>query len=153
MVRFGGVPNKHPGMKMQHNGSFPAEEHSASANGSNGTTQADGFESKPNKVQLPLPRDLASDAVLDTVLTAWSILIQRYQRDVFHQFTWGINDASNGRKQCVSTSDLGLLEHNTAGSLRTKISHVKSRDIPFGQHSIFLNDGTEEEVTGPTASQ
>jgi hypothetical protein len=150
VVRFGGVSEKHVEMKVQSNGASNAKEHSSHTNGNNGSTQTNGNASKVNEVQITLPGNLASDAVLDTVLTAWSILIQRYQREVFHQFTWGIKTAGNNRTQCVPTYDLGLLDHKSAASLTSKIRDVRSKDITTEQDMIFLNDGTKEEVKAPT---
>jgi hypothetical protein len=86
------------------------------------------------------------DAVLDIVLTAWTILIQRYQRDVFHRFSWGIKGAGSDKRQCVETGDLDLLNHSNAASLAAKIQEVRLKHVSLNGTTIFLNDGTKEEV-------
>jgi hypothetical protein len=149
VVRFGGVSEKHVEMKVQSNGASNTKEHSSHANGSNGSTQTNGNASKVNEVQVTLPENLASDAVLDTVLAAWSILIQRYLGEVFHQFTWSAKVAGNKQTQCVPTYDLGLLDHKSAASLTSRIRGVRSKDITTEYDTILLNDGTKEEVRDP----
>jgi hypothetical protein len=115
------------------------------------TVKEEDSWTKPNEARIPCPQNLSSEEVLDTILTAWAILIQRYQRDVFHQFTWGTGAAEDKRDdQCIQTTDLDLSNQVGADSLKTKLSSVRSSSITFQQgSSIFLNDGTNAEVSIP----
>lgn len=143
VVRFGGVSKEPVEVKVQSNGIVKTEEHEPTL----GTTlQEEAPISKANEVSIALPQDLAGDALLDTILTGWSILIQRYQRDLYHQFTWGLRDAQISDLQCIPTTDLDLLNQNTAGALKSKIGNVRSKDFNIDQATIVLNDGTQEEV-------
>lgn len=100
-----------------------------------------------NEVHIPLPQNHALDEVLDTVLAAWAILIYRYQRDTFHQFTWGLKNAGEHDVQCISATGLDIPNQSVIESLRQQISAIRSRSIVVDQKStIFLNDGTEVEV-------
>lgn len=102
-----------------------------------------------NEARISCPKNLASDEVLDTVLTAWTILIQRYQRDVFHQLTWGA-EAAGDRKdnsQCIPTTELDLSNQLRAGDLKAKLNKVRLSNISLHPGStVFLNDGTSAEV-------
>jgi hypothetical protein len=103
--------------------------------------------SKSNEVRIPLPRNWTSDEVLDTILTAWTILIERYQRDLFHQFTWGLRDAGKDCTQCIPTTELDLSNQNVAKSLISKIGGLRSKDYTINEGSkLSLNDGTSAEV-------
>ncbi|KAF1845025.1 nonribosomal peptide synthetase 6 [Cucurbitaria berberidis CBS 394.84] len=141
-VRFGGVPEEPVEVKVQSNGTVTTQENGTSTNGTNHTN---GAVSQTNEVHISHPEDLAADAVLDTVLTAWTILIQRYQRDLFHQFTWALKDAGADKTQCIPTPDLDLLNQKVAGGLKAKLSDVRLKDINLEKATISLNDGTKEE--------
>jgi hypothetical protein len=84
--------------------------------------------------------------VLDIVLAGWTILVQRYQRDAFHQFTWGIKGAGSDNLQCIASEELNLLNHSNVDSLITKISELRLKNVSLDQATVFLNDGTKEEV-------
>jgi hypothetical protein len=100
-----------------------------------------------NEAHIPFPQNHALSEVLDTVLAAWTILIYRYQRDTFHQFTWGLKDAAEHDMQCILATGLDILNQSLTESLRQQIGTVRSRSIAVDQEStIFLNDGTEVEV-------
>jgi hypothetical protein len=102
---------------------------------------------KENEVQISLPRDQSWDEVLDTILTAWTILVERYQRDLFHQFTWGVRDAGRDSAASIPTAQLDLPNQSTAKSLIAQISNARTRDHTLNAGSnIFLNDGTSAEV-------
>jgi hypothetical protein len=146
IVRFSGVQDEHVKKKVQSNGVFNTQEQESHTNGHNGVAQPNGHVSKSNEVHIPLPGNLAPDEVLDTILAAWTILMRRYQRDVFHQFTWGRNDAGNDETQCISTSSLDLMSLLTAGRLKTRVSEVRSKNVASDQATLILNDGTKEEV-------
>ncbi|KAJ4371135.1 Non-ribosomal peptide synthetase [Neocucurbitaria cava] len=142
LVRFSGVSEEPVEVKVQSNGVVKTQENGTNTNG---TAHANQPVSQTNEVHISHPEDLAADAVLDTVLTAWTILVQRYQRDLFHQFTWGVKDAGADQIQCIPTPELGLLNHTTAGSLKGKVADVRSKVISVDKTVIFLNDGTKEE--------
>jgi hypothetical protein len=149
IVRFRGLPDEHVEKKVQSNGAPETQEHGSRANGSNEAAPRNGHVAKANEVHIPLPDNQAPDAVLNTVLSAWTILIQRYQREVFHQFTWGVKGAGNDSIQRILTSGLDLTNQTAARSLMKKIGDVRSKDIILDESTIFLNDGTIEEVHEP----
>jgi hypothetical protein len=145
-VRFGNVANMF-GEKQTYSNGISTPRHDGEDTSCSTTSKSQ--PSKSNEVRMTVPHDLASEEVLDTILTAWAILIQRYQRDTFHQFTWGINKGSgNERIQCIGTPELDLPNQKAAQSLQTKISSLRLRDIPVTEGSeIFLNDGTKLEAS------
>ncbi|KAK1917645.1 hypothetical protein P3342_000359 [Pyrenophora teres f. teres] len=78
-VRFNGIPDEHV-KTMQNNGEMHSLEH---ASNGDETARINEQAAKANEIRIQLPKDSSSDAVLDTVLAAWAILVERYQRDVF----------------------------------------------------------------------
>lgn len=147
VVRFGGVQEEYAEAKVQPNGTVQTQEHGSQSNGDNGAVSTNGQPTTVNEVHVSLPDGLSTDEVLDTVLTAWTLLIQRYQRDVFHQFTWGNKDAGTDWYQCIPSSDLNMQKQSTGGSLKSKISDLRSKDLLNEASDIFLNDGTKDEVS------
>jgi hypothetical protein len=142
--RFGGVSERTLKKELPTNGI--SEVHQNDDKIEAPTQQVEGT-SKSNEVSIPFPHHRTRDEVLDVVFTAWTILIQRYQRDVFHQFTWGVKDTGNDGSQCIQTTELDLLNQSTVGGVRQKIESVRSRSIAVDQDAqIFLNDGTKAEV-------
>ncbi|KAH7083049.1 nonribosomal peptide synthetase 6 [Paraphoma chrysanthemicola] len=144
-VRFGNVAHAPVEKKPYNNGISPSPN-----DGTDTSISAAGESqlSRSNEVVVKLPSGQTSYDVLETVLTAWTILIHRYQRDTFHQFTWGVKGAGDERLQCIATSDLDLANQKTAASLRAKIGSLKSADVSVQEQStIFLNDGTKQEWT------
>lgn len=146
IARFSGVPDDCAEVKVQSNGTVQVEENSVRPNSTNGAIRENGQAPSKNEIQIPIAKALDADALLDIVLTAWTVLIQRYQRDVFHQFTWGAKDGTTKQVQCIPTPDLDLKNQSTAASLKSKIIGLRLKDIPVEGSSIFLNDGTKEEV-------
>jgi hypothetical protein len=146
IVQFSGIQDEHIEKKVQRNDPFKNQEQDLHTNGHNGVAQSNGHVTKSNKVHIPLPGNLARDAVLDTILAAWAILMRRYQRAVFHQFTWGRKDAGIDETQCISTSSLDLMSLPTAASLKTRVSELRSKKMAIDQGTLIFNDGTKEEV-------
>lgn len=142
-VRFGGISEERVEKKVYSNGTLDTQENGTHTNGNAPTNSG---VSDLNEVDIHVPTNLPLDSVLDVVLTAWTVLIQRYQRDVFHHFTWGAKDSGKDKIQCISTGDLDLPSHQTAASLTKKLGNLRLRDISVEQGTIFLNDGTPEEV-------
>lgn len=142
-VQSGGVSKGLAEVKLQSNGTIDMDK-----NGSypKQDSQTNGHVTLTNDVLIPVPIDMTSDHTLDTLLTAWTILTQRYQRDLFHHFTWGIKDAGADAAQCIQAHNLGLLGRKAASNLRAKISDVRMKDAPADNITIFLNDGTKDEV-------
>jgi hypothetical protein len=102
---------------------------------------------KANEVRILVPRNRARDEVQNTVLTAWTILIQRYQRDAFHHLTWGPKDAPEDGIQCIAAVELDLSGQCTVSSLSQKLVSIRSTSIRMeSAPAIFLNDGTKNEV-------
>jgi len=143
-VRFGSVSENFTEKRMHSNDASKPQDEEPSTNGS---AHKNEHASNLNEVQLLVPKDQALSDVLDTVLTAWTILVHRYQRDLFHQFTWGVKDAGEGSVQCISTLELDLPKKRVASILRDKVGNLRSKSIPAEPAAtIFLNDGTKAEV-------
>lgn len=142
-LRYGGVAQEKNKVKVSSNGLLDVNE-----NGSyiNGNTQTNGRTEEPNQVELTSFKDQSPEVALDAILTAWTILMQRYQRDVFHQFSWGIKGAGSNNRQLIPASELKLESHSSAASLARTIRDVRLKDVSIDGSSIFLNDGTKEEV-------
>lgn len=141
-MRFSGVSDEHV-KSVQTNG----ESQSPEPTGDDSlVAHANGQASKANEIRILLPKDSSSDTVLDTVLAAWAILVERYQREVFSQFTWGIKDGGNDNTQCMVVLNLDWPNHMTAASLKTKIREQRRSNLSSDQGTIFLNDGSKEEV-------
>lgn len=145
IVRFAGVPEEHTEAKVQSNGVVIVPGNGTKATNDNEAIQK-STAATLNEVEIPIPEGLDANAVLDTILTAWVILVQRYQRDVFHQFTWGVENGGANQIQCIPTPDLDLQNQRAVGQLESKIRDVRSKDISV-EKSIFLNDGSKEEWT------
>jgi hypothetical protein len=91
----------------------------------------------------------SSEELLDTLLASWTLLLQRYQRDAFHKFTWGPADSSRDLVECIETECLELLKLETANELLTTVRNVVSKEV-LGLESplmLFFNDGTADEVS------
>ncbi|PSN73352.1 nonribosomal peptide synthetase 6 [Corynespora cassiicola Philippines] len=103
---------------------------------------------KKNEVEVSIPQGLGQEAVLENTLAGWILICQRYQRDTFHNFTWGVKDASE-KVQQVSTDQLDLPRLATAEDLLCKVRSTRSTDFAVEQDApaLFLNDGTKEEWT------
>lgn len=144
-VRFGSISEQSPKKKLRGNGVPKTQNEEVPPEGS---SEQSRLTSMPNEVHIHLPQSQALSEVLDTVLTAWTILVHRYQCDTFHNFTWGVKDAGENGTQCLPTADIDLSNHNTANSLRQKLGGLRSNSIPTDSSStIFLNDGSEAEVS------
>ncbi|KAL5116376.1 Non-ribosomal peptide synthetase [Pleosporales sp. CAS-2024a] len=115
----------------------------------NGSHDTNGHMTAKNEIQMPCPSVGQRHQLLDNLLLAWTILIQRYQRDTFHQFTWGIkSEAQNTVNQCISVAELDLSSLGGTQALRAKTSSVRRPDIALNQDStLLLNDGTTEDWT------
>jgi hypothetical protein len=146
-VHASGVGDEHVEKKVQRNGASKTRGQDSHTNGHNGATQTNAHVSEANEVQIPFPNNLALEGILDTILTAWSILMRRYQRDAFHQFTWGLKGTTGSDKtQCISASGLDMLSLTTAGSLKTSVSEARSKSLSIDRATFMVNDGTREEV-------
>jgi hypothetical protein len=142
-LRYGGVAQEKTEVKVNSNGTMDINANGAYTNGH---AQTNGESSEFNEVDITALEGQSLDAALDAILTAWTILIQRYQRDVFHQFSWGIKGAGSDGRQCIQTAELNLLNHSNATSLASKIRDVRLKNVSLDGATIFLNDGTKEEV-------
>jgi fusarinine C synthase len=143
-VRFGGVSEMPSNGKMNGNGISKQQQNGSTCNT---IKQENGRVPKSNETHVSVPENQTPDEVLDTVLTAWAILIQRYQRDTFHHFTWRTDDTAADSAQCISTAELGIATHQKAGGLSSKLSSMRDNKYAINQGStIILNDGTQAEV-------
>lgn len=136
---FSGAPDEHIAKKVQSNGA-------STKNGDHEALNTNSHSSKTNEARAKIPNNLTPDALLDTVLAAWAALMHRYQRDVFHQFSWGVVNANGRAIQTINTADLNLTSHKTAASLRSQISNVRSKEYDAHNATLFLNDGSTHEV-------
>jgi hypothetical protein len=142
-VHFGGRPEE------QFNDKVPSTNDLVQAQNGTYTSpniETNGHDVDTNKVQISFPQHQSLDAVLDTVLAGWVILAQRYQRDAFHSFTWGIKNAGSEKLQCIMAGELSLSNHSTVGDVIAKVKDLRLKDVSLDQATVFLNDGTKEEV-------
>ncbi|RYN51425.1 Nonribosomal peptide synthetase 4 [Alternaria tenuissima] len=137
---FSGAPDEHIAKKVQSNGA-------STKNGNHEALNTNSHSSKTNEARAKIPNNLTPDALLDTVLAAWAALMHRYQRDVFHQFSWGVVNANGRATQTINTAALNLTSHKTAASLRSQISNVRSKEYDAHNATLFLNDGSTHEWT------
>jgi hypothetical protein len=126
----------------QTNGTLLQHKSKNGANGSNGISSTHGTASLPNSVQIPI-----FDTILDSITAGWILLISRYQRDTFHNFTWGVKDALDSI-QTVATEGMSLGEVITVTDLLKVVRRVRAREIEAegGEMRVFFNDGTKDEV-------
>jgi hypothetical protein len=142
--RFGGMPELHSEKNIQSH-DFPKLEDDIVA--IDGSTTVNAHTIKPNEVSVPIPQDLGIPEVLDAVLVAWVLLLHRYERDAFHQFTWGIKETPKDQMQCISAVDLDLTNQNSIVNLRHKIENIRTASITADCTStIFMKDGSSVEV-------
>jgi hypothetical protein len=117
----------------------------------NRSIETNGQHGDTNKVQISFPKDQSLDAILDIILAGWVVLAQRYQRDAFHSFTWGIKGAGSEKAQSIMSAELSLSNQTTVGDLVAKTKDLRLKDVSLDQATIFLNDGTKEEVCNDCA--
>lgn len=143
-LHLGGVSGMSD-MGIHSNGIPKPQQNGSHTNDSNGTN---GHSSHVNELQIPRPRGEGLSETLDSILTAWTILIHRYQHDAFQQFTWGIKAGEKDEQtQCIQTADFDLPNQKAADSLKARLSTTRTADLALAQAStFFLNDGTSAEV-------
>lgn len=106
-----------------------------------------GSAADTNVVSIPIPADQEVDMVIETVLAAWILLLQRYRRDSFQQCMFGTGQGGDERIQCVSAGQVDLLDLTTVGDLLAKVQNIRSREIALSQGgTVSLRDGTKEDV-------
>lgn len=147
VLRYTGVSHDCTEAKIQPNGVVNAPLPQTHINSDKEQTNSNGQVSKDNQIQIALSESVSDDETLSSVLTAWTLLMQRYQRDVFHQFTWGnANATGEVSSQCISVTDIDLKSQKTITELQARIGDIRSKDLSTEASAIFLNDGTREEV-------
>lgn len=100
-----------------------------------------------DKMEIPI-KEQELDMVLDTLLASWILLVQRYQRDAFHRFTWGM--AQSGQDvQCIESERLELSKLETADELLPVVRDAISKETSGLKElsGIFFNDGSADEVS------
>ncbi|KAF2793291.1 nonribosomal peptide synthetase-like protein [Melanomma pulvis-pyrius CBS 109.77] len=117
--------------------------------------QTNGLSTKPSEtngtLSLPtLPNQVSIhilDTLVDSVIAGWILLVQRYQRDSFHNFTWGLADSGDSVVQTVATTELKLESVVTVADLLAVVRGVRSREIKVEgtEPVLVLNDGTKDE--------
>lgn len=143
-VERNGSSHVHSNGKLtpQTNGTLLQHVSTNEANGSNSIKSTHETASLPNSVQIPI-----FNTLLDSITAGWILLISRYQRDTFHNFTWGVKDAVDSI-QTVATEGMKLGEVVTVADLLEVVRRVRAREIEAdgGETRVFFNDGTEDEV-------
>jgi hypothetical protein len=145
-------------MHLSHNetprlgGGRPADIQS-SVPGCNGNSTKRIGQNYPhtNGVSLQVNEVLISTppTVVEAVIVGWVLLLQRYQRDAFHTFTWGLGDAKDAILQSFPATDLELSRLSTVADLLATVRRVKSKDLDVEGSTtatLVLLDGTQEEV-------
>lgn len=96
-----------------------------------------------NEVFIPVPPGL-----VETIMAAWILLVQRYQRDAFQSFSWG---AEGAELQTISAAQLELERVETVADLLVAVRRAMSKDVTC-QHDdaspcvLVFNDGPKDEV-------
>jgi len=109
--------------------------------------QAQDALNTANEVIIPVAENYDTNTLLDFILTAWVILVQRYQRDEFYHFTWGFEHDVAQHSQCISAADIEFQSRRVGADVKSTIRSLRSKDIPVPQSNFFFNNGTEEEVS------
>ncbi|KAF2874354.1 nonribosomal peptide synthetase 6 [Massariosphaeria phaeospora] len=127
-----------------------ANGHTHSTSVKNSTSHTNGLEENGNEVFVLFNGDQALETLLGSVVAGWILLVYRYQRDSFHQITWGLKETEEANTRSISAGDLDLSNFTTVGNLLDKIQDLRARDISLDQFKntvLFFNDGTPEEWT------
>ncbi|KAF2021067.1 acetyl-CoA synthetase-like protein [Aaosphaeria arxii CBS 175.79] len=101
-----------------------------------------------NELIISIPKSTSQSDVLETLITSWIILVQRYQRDAFRAISWGLKDAANSELQCISAEQLQLQDLSTAEDLLQAVRKVTSKTIVSERGSdpiLVFKDGTPDE--------
>jgi hypothetical protein len=135
------------GEHVQSNGQLTPHTNGTTSDGSQINTTKDTISvpSLVNSIQIPVLSTL-----LDSITAGWILLISRYQRDTFHNFTWGVKGAGDSSIQTIATEALRLGDVVTVADLLGVVRGVRSREIiiaPLEELVIFFNDGTRDEVS------
>jgi len=107
--------------------------------------QAQDALNTANEVIIPVAENYDTNTLLDFILTAWVILVQRYQRDEFYHFTWGFEHDVAQHSQCISAADIEFQSQRVGADVKSTIRSLRSKDMPVPQSNFFFNNGTEEE--------
>ncbi|KAF2749753.1 nonribosomal peptide synthetase 6 [Sporormia fimetaria CBS 119925] len=108
------------------------------------TNEAKKERPRNNEVLIPVPPEL-----LEAVLAGWVLMMQRYQRDTFHTFTWGLEESATNELQSVPAFDLKMSSITTIADLVDAVRRVRSKDILVQptDTTLTFNDGTKDEWT------
>jgi hypothetical protein len=111
-------------------------------------TQINSDTRNRDKVEIPIEEQEIA-MVFDTLLASWILLVQRYQRDSFQRFTWGLDQPGQDHNQCIETEQLDLSKLETAEDLLAMVRNVVSKESSGLMESsgVFFNDGTPDEVS------
>lgn len=114
-------------------------------------SSGDTFES--NQITASIPAELEREAVVEAIVAGWVLLVHRYQRDAFHNFTWSLEGAGNSGVQTIPSSQLELQNIFTIADLLKVAQKLRVNGVQNEQGSapVFIfNDGTQEEVNHET---
>ncbi|KAH7135324.1 nonribosomal peptide synthetase 6 [Dendryphion nanum] len=109
-----------------------------------------GDFARDNEILVQVPSDKDRELIVDTAIASWILLVQRYQRDTFLNFTWGLEGAANSGIQIVAAQELNLTNVSTVTDLITTVHNIRSKDIAIDQPTglvLVFNDGTKDEWT------
>lgn len=143
VVRFSGLPEEHIETKTR-------DDHDTIYQEIDSRMQDYDRASKKldarSAVEIPVAEEYETDTLIDFVLAAWAIVVQRYQRDKCRQLTWGLIDGERQHRQCISAADIDLQSQRAGADVKFKMGELRCRNIPVERSKILLTDGTDEEV-------
>lgn len=89
------------------------------------------------------------ETLFETLLAGWILLAQRYQRDSFHRFTWGITIPGEKEAHIVEAEELKLPGLERVEGLLAQVRNSTVITLPkdLQLSSLHFNDGTPDEVS------
>jgi hypothetical protein len=118
-------------------------------NGHEHNTNANGEDVGRNEILVSTPSGKSRKEIVEAIIAGWILLVHRYQRDAFHNFTWGLEGAGNAGIQSIPATELNLLNNKTISDVLEVARSTKSNEIPIEQRGtpvLVFNDGTKDEV-------
>ncbi|KAF2729233.1 nonribosomal peptide synthetase 6 [Polyplosphaeria fusca] len=111
--------------------------------------QTNGISRNLNETYISTPGGHKAEDTFVKIIAGWVLLLKRYQRDAFHQFSWKHQEATKWNFQSTSKFDLDnahRLEDIVDAVRRAQLGEVFDNELSPSA-SLFLNDGSTEEWT------
>ncbi|KAF1994960.1 nonribosomal peptide synthetase 6 [Amniculicola lignicola CBS 123094] len=111
-------------------------------------TNGNGVHKK--EVTIPFPDGFDVESVVDNIIAGWTLLLQRYQRDAFLQFTWGYKEVDRSTVQTITAAQLNLGGVSNSNDLLKVVRNMRSRKMAVDSvpnPKLVFNDGTEDDWT------